>query len=149
MIILITILIILAAIVSWVANDNYNDALCFVSGTGAVFLGVADVCLIIWACAIGFNTFTINDTIKMYEEENQKIEQQMTTIVQSYKGYEENIVSNIADMEVMLIKFPELKSSELVKTQMKVYIKNNDKMKQLKEEKINTRVAKWLLYFGK
>lgn len=149
MIILITILIILAAIVSWVAWNNCSETLSYISGSGAVFLGIADIIIIVWCCTIGFDTYTINDTIKMYAEENQKIEQQMTTIVQSYKGYEENIVSNIADMEVMLIKFPELKASELVKTQMKVYIKNNDKMKQLKERKINTKVAKWLLYFGK
>lgn len=149
MIILITILLVCAVIISCISDNNCNDGTYFFASVGAVILGVIDLALIIWCCACGYNNFTISDTIKMYEEENTKIEEQMTTIVQNYQGYEKEVVSNIADMEVLLIKFPELKSSGLVKTQMAVYIKNNDKIKQLKEKKINTKVSRWLLYFGK
>lgn len=45
--------------------------------------------------------------------------------------------------------YPELKANELVMRQMDVYTANNDKIRQLKEEKLNSQVSKWWLYFGK
>ena len=102
--------------------------------------------------------FTIDDKIKLYQEENKNIETEITKIVNNYQGYEKEIIEtldstkatiNVADMEVLLIKIPELKTSELVKKQMDLYIKNNDKIKELKESKIDDKTVKWLLYFGK
>ena len=52
-------------------------------------------------------------------------------------------------MATVLVRFPELKSNELVKKQMDVYVCNNDKIKKLKEEKLEYSVARWWLYFGK
>ena len=46
-------------------------------------------------------------------------------------------------------KVIEGKSSELVTKQMNVYIENNNKIKQLKEQNIDMKLGKWLLYFGK
>lgn len=148
MIILITILIIAACIAAWIFNDNYSDGWCFTCAAGACIFGIIDLIMIIVALISGFNSITIDDKINMYVEENTKIEEQMTTIVQSYKGYEERIIKNIADMEVAFIKYPELKASELVQKQMNVYISNNNKLKELKETKIETKIYKWLLYFG-
>ena len=42
-------------------------------------------------------------------------------------------------METIVIKIPELKSSKLVKIQIQLYVDNN-KIKELKEKKINTKV---------
>ena len=39
--------------------------------------------------------------------------------------------------------YPELKANELVMKQMDVYTANNDKIRQLKEEKLNSQVSKW------
>lgn len=111
--------------------------------------------LIINAAMVGFIIFgyidgyTIVDKIKMYQEENKNIESQITTIVNNYQGYEKEIISNIADMETVLIKIPDLKSSELVNTQMEIYVANNNKIKELKEKQIDMKIYKWLLYFGK
>ena len=33
--------------------------------------------------------------------------------------------------------------------QIDIYTANNDKIKQLKEQKLNNQVSKWRLYFGK
>lgn len=148
MIILITILIIAAIVAAWIFNDNCKEGWCFTCVVGAALFGTVDLILIIIAIFTGFNSITIDDKISMYNEENIKIEEQMTTIVQSYKGYEERIIKNVADMEVAFIRFPELKASEMVQKQMNVYIENNNKIKKLKETKIETKIFKWLLYFG-
>ena len=45
--------------------------------------------------------------------------------------------------------YHELKANELIMRQMNIYTANNDKIRQLKEEKLNSQVSKWWLYFGK
>lgn len=120
----------------------------------AVSIGVAST-LIINVAMVGFIIFgyidgyTIVDKIKMYQEENKNIESQITTIANNYQGYEKEMISNVADMETVLIKIPDLKSSELVNTQMEIYVNNNNKIKELKEKQIDMKIYKWLLYFGK
>lgn len=149
MVILVTLLIVLCVILAWIADDKYWDFVLGISVTGITLLGILDIIMIIMIFIGGYNMVTIDDKIEMYQEENKNIETQITEIVNNYQGYEKEIISNIADMEVAIIKIPELKTSELVKTQMQVYVDNNDKIKELKEAKIEIKVAKWLLYFGK
>lgn len=149
MLIVVTILCILASIIACKASDKWFIGAEIVSIFGVIGLGIIDFILIICILVYGWNMFVIDDKIIMYEEENKIIETQITEIVNNYQGYEKEIISNIADMEVAIIKIPELKASELVKTQMQVYVENNDTIKELKEKKINIKVAKWLLYFGK
>jgi len=148
MIIVLTILVILAVIVGYIADNNGYDGTCITSSIGAVLIGILDVTLIVICIVKGFNMYIIEDKIQMYQEENTKIEEQMTSLVRDFKGYEERTIKNIADMEKMVLRFPELKTSELVKKQMDIYVKNNDEIKKLKAEKIDTKIAKWLLYFG-
>lgn len=147
LILLIGILIvsIILCVISW------NNDWAFVDITSTIICVILSIVIFIMALiAIPefLKTLVIDDKITMHEEENKSIEAQITEIANNYQGYEKEIISNVADMETMLIKIPELKSSELVKKQMEVYIANNDKIKELKEEKIDTRIYKWLLYFG-
>jgi hypothetical protein len=44
--------------------------------------------------------------------------------------------------------YPELKSDTLVQNQMNIYVANNQKIKDLKEQQINYEVSKWWLYFN-
>ena len=148
MIIITIVLTIIAIIVCGVMFDNGNDGWGIISGAGAVIFGIIDLILVGYIIVGGINMVTVDQKIDMFQEENAKIEEQITTIVNSYKGYEKETISNIAEMEVLMIKFPELKTSDLVKTQMNVYIENNKKIKELKEAKIETKIVKWLLYFG-
>lgn len=98
---------------------------------------------------------TINQKIEMYQEENSNIETTIAETVKDYMKYEENIVdkgsNSIKNINIVLLTqlYPELKSSELVNKQIEVYVNNNEKIKQLKEEKINIDVYKWWVYFGK
>ena len=86
--------------------------------------------------------------ITMYQEENKAIDEQVTAAVNSYKEYEKEVINNTGEMATVLVRFPELKSNELVNKQIEVYVTNNDKIKNLKLEKIDNQVYRWWLYFG-
>lgn len=95
--------------------------------------------------------------IEMYEEENNNIQNSVSQIVESYKNYEQNTYSeslksidtNNTDIIVLTQLYPELKSNDMVNKQIDIYQENNNKIKGLKEEKVNNEIAKWWLYFGK
>ena len=139
---------------------NINETLEMISGcmtivSSAVLL--ASIVGIIY-CSYSVSKLQVADAkINMYIEENQKIQDQISTIVENYKNYEKNtyteIIKNIdiknTDVLVLSQLFPDIKTNDLVSTQMQTYIDNNNKIKELKEEKINHQVDKWWLYFGK
>ena len=133
------------------ADDGEIEIL-FGVGTTISLTGVISIFIILVAvisCTIEASKSTVVDNkIAMYQEENKKIEKEITSVVNSYKDYEKEVISNTGQMVTILIKFPELKSNELVKKQLDVYLNNNDKIKSLKEEKIDYQVSKWWLYFG-
>lgn len=94
----------------------------------------------------------IDEKIAMYEEENAKIEAQMDILVEKYMKYEQETFSDLKTEEsaiTLVTLFPELKSDELVQTQINVYTGNNTQIKKLKEEKINMQTKRWILFFKK
>lgn len=106
------------------------------------------IAIILGICVI--DVTKVDEKIAMYQEENAKIEVQIATTVENYQQYENNIFTEVApDSSITLVAlYPELKSDTLVQAQIEVYIENNDKIKSLKEDKINGSVYRWWLYFG-
>ena len=110
------------------------------------------ILLIMLIVEVSINIKTIDPKIKMYSEENQIIENKVKETVRSYMNYEENTYKQLvenADLTTLVIKYSELNSNELVKTEINLYVENNKKIKELKEEKIKLQPLKWWLYFGK
>lgn len=97
------------------------------------------------------NGNTIDKKISMYEEENASIEKNIDVSVKGFMDFESRTYAELKDTDAinLVSLFPELKSDTLVKKQIKVYIDNNNKIKELKEEKINLAKTRWKLYFGK
>ena len=93
----------------------------------------------------------IDDKIAMYQEENTKIEEQIAIVVSDYMEHESKVFDDAkVSSPIILAQFyPELKSDELVKSQIDIYVANNEKIKDLKLQKINDSVYRWWLYFGK
>jgi hypothetical protein len=83
--------------------------------------------------------------IDMYEEENQRIENEISDIVNQYKVGDDVSGENAL---VLVDLYPELKSSEFVNQEIDTYMENNTKIKELKEDQIDIRTYKWWLYFG-
>lgn len=115
----------------------------------AIGLGIS--CLV--AISIGVDVSelkVIDDKIIMYEEENQQIEQQISEAIETYQQHETQIYTEVAPESsiILVAAYPELKSDTLVQEQIKVYLKNNEEIKNLKAKKINGDVSRWWLYFG-
>ena len=134
------------------ADDGEIDIL-FAVGTTISLIGIISIITIsvaVISCTIEVSKSTVVDNkIAMYQEENKKIEKEITSVVNSYKDYEKEVISNTGEMATILIRFPELKSNELVSKQIQIYVDNNNNIKKSKEEKINYSIYKWWLYFGK
>ena len=135
-----------------------HDVICTIGAIGIITGCIAEfmivIAIIVQCC--GISQLKVADKkIAMYQEENTKIEQDITTIVKDYMNYEKDtykIASEQIDGSSLLVLtelYPDLKSNELVKKQIEIYTENNNKIKQLKEEKINNQMCKWWLYFGK
>lgn len=92
----------------------------------------------------------IDERIEMYQEENTKIQGDVSRIVGEYMDWEKetyDIIKNESPI-VLVQLFPELKSSELVSRQIDLYIENNNMIKALREKKISIKLDKFWLYFG-
>ena len=93
----------------------------------------------------------LDQKIQMYEEENARIETQISEAVTQYQAYEKEVFVEVApESAVTLVAlYPELEADTLVQKQVEIYIKNNQTIKGLKEKQINGTVLKWWLYFGR
>ena len=112
---------------------------CFVFFVISIFVGIGVV-----------NGRTLDSKISMYTEENENIETEMNSLVEQYMNYESGTYGELkGESSITLVSlYPELKADTLVTKQIEVYIANNEKIKKLKEKKINLSVKKWWLYFG-
>lgn len=121
--------------------------LIFIFGVSAL---VSIVCVGICAHDAS-QSIVIDEKIAMYQEENKSIESSISTIVENYQDYEKDVFANAKNESIVVVAtqlYPELKSNELVKKQLDIYVANNKKIKQLKNKKLDYKVSKWLLYFG-
>ena len=152
MLIVISLIALLGIIVFCVlAKDNPYDM--WEVGTflsGVVF--IVSVLAMFWnGYHIHKCTYVIPAQITMYEEENAKIEEKVSSTVAKYMEYEGNVIMEIApgdDAMSLISLYPDLKSDQLIMSEINIYIENNDKIKELKEQQLNLRTYKWWLYFG-
>lgn len=118
-----------------------------------ILVGCFLICLLLTAVFGGFviNGRTIQSKIEMYQTENKDIETSMDTLVKQYMDYESGTYGDLkGQSSITLVSlYPDLKSDELVKSQLEVYVNNNNKIKKLKEKLINVSNWRWWLYFGK
>lgn len=125
----------------------YEEDLAYIPLVGAV------VCLIvaIILCIGVKDGAVIDEKIAMYKKENTKIEAQMDMLVSQYMKFETDTYGELKnESSITLVSlYPDLKSDELVKKQIDVYESNNKEIRGMKEKKINLKVLKWWLYFGK
>ena len=144
MLILIWIIFVIIGIVITI-KDEYGDFSPFY-WVLAVFVTI----FVIIFCLICY-PYKISEKLSMYEEENMKIEEKVKSTVQGYMNYESDTYKNLvenADLETLLIKYPELNSNELVKSEVELYKENSKKIKELKEQKITKLTWDWWLKFN-
>lgn len=112
------------------------------------------ICIIVGICMMDdiAEGKVIDEKIAVYEQENEKIETAIDVLVKEYMTQEEKIMIKTANKESLITSvqlYPDLKSNDLVKKQMDIYVNNNKKIKKLKTKKLNISKTKWWLYLGK
>lgn len=124
-----------------------GSSLVFIFSLG-VLISIVCGCICIYDAS---QSMVIDERIAMYQEENKSIETSINTIVENYQDYEKDVFNNVKNESIIVIAtqiYPELKSNELVKKQLDIYVANNKKIKQLKTQQLDYKVSKWWLYFG-
>lgn len=118
-----------------------------ISGT---IIGIFSLIALVISAVTVSELSVIDDRIAMYQEENTKIEEQVATAVQGFQDHESKVFEEAsAESAITLVSlYPELKSDTLVQSQIEIYVENNEKIKELKEQKINGDLYRWWLYFG-
>ena len=96
------------------------------------------------------SSWVVDEKINMYEAENKKIDSQICTIVENYKGYEKETFESLKNKnaDTLISLYPELKTDTLVKEQIKIYTNNRKKIIKFKQDKIDVKPLRWWLYFG-
>ena len=122
-------------------------------GVGTMLSGICFLVLIIAIICGATQLATakkMDAKIEMYTEENTKIELLITDTVEKYLEHEYKIFDSLQgeDIQTLLVVYPEINSNELVKHQIDVFIENNNKIKELRNDKINLSTWKFLIYFG-
>lgn len=112
----------------------------------AIVFGIWTLCNII----IVASGFGIQEKIEIYEDQNTQIEQSIDAAVKAYCEHEQITYVQMSDGAVALVAaaYPELASSELVKTQMDIWTSNSNELKELKSDLVDFHRAQYFLYFG-
>ena len=132
-------------------NRNYEPAELWL---GVVFASIIGLCIFVIVTIALFVKVTdgrlLQAKIDMYEAENQKIEQDISNLVNQYMAHEGDVVDKVSNESSLTLVnlYPDLKSSDLVKQEIEIHTKNSAKIKKLKEQQIDTRNYKLWLYFG-
>ena len=151
MIIVIFVVALLLVFVGMNLVDRDFEAAGTIVGTVSAIIAAVAFFAFIALCVKVSWLHVLDQKIQMYEEENARIEAQISEAVTQYQAYEKEVFVEVApESAVTLVAlYPELKADTLVQKQVEIYIKNNQTIKGLKEKQINGTVLKWWLYFGR
>lgn len=124
--------------------------LAIIPGALGVILAIVFGIWTLWNIIVVASGFSIEEKIQIYEEQNAQIEQSIDAAVKAYCEHEQITYVQMSDGAVALVAaaYPELASSELVKTQMEVWTSNSNELKELKSDLVDFHRAQYFLYFG-
>lgn len=131
-------------------RNSYIEAPQMLMITFGIFLLIASTGGMIWNGIQVQESFVVQERIDMYEEQNNKIETDMSEMVSSYMQYEGQTFKDVTkDNAMQLVEiYPNLKTNELVKSNMELHQQNIKTINELKDRQIHYKIAKWWLYFG-
>lgn len=143
---MLTLVFILVLVVFLVANskDDYGELDGLVT-----FTGVLVVVLLIGLLVVGsglINGRTYQKKIDILTEENERIETDIAELIESYMEHE-NIIFDAAksDSAITLVNlYPDLKSSELVQSEIEIHNKNVEEIKKYRLDQAGISTYKWL-----
>lgn len=141
---ILVVLVVLAIVFYNLDFEIWEGACTFLSIIVALALIVCSILLL--------TSFTINDEITLCEQNNVEIEQSVGECVEKYMQYEKGTFEELKpDMDYIAFAqiYPEIKTNEMVQEQIKMYQKNKQKIYDLEIKKLELRIYKFLVYFGR
>ena len=155
MILVILGIVLAIAVVGFILYSRTDEEALFSMGVfGAILTTIAFIAFLVFLIEVSMGSH-IPEKIKMYEEENQRIEQSVSEVIDTYitsqVGIQKELFEKVNDSEspvAIIAAFPDINASEAVKAQVELYQENNKKIKDLKEGLIDLKVKRWWLYFG-
>ena len=141
-------LVLLAEIID--GSTNKFGFLAVVPGALGVIFAIVFGVWTLWNIIVVASGFSIEEKIQIYEDQNTQIEQSIDAAVKAYCEHEQITYVQMSDGAIALVAaaYPELASSELVKTQMEVWTSNSNELKDLKSKLVDFHRAQYFLYFG-
>ena len=152
LIVLVIIGIILMCFGAYVMSESYHDGVgCFIIVVGVILFLVSIIGFCVNGNALMKGKY-LDSQIAMYTEENAAIEQKVADSVNAYLNHESGIMNtlktNPESSITIVAAYPTLNSSELIAEQIRIYNSNNQKIKELKEQKVLLGIKRWWIYFG-
>lgn len=140
-------LLIVSIIAAFITCAFIDDELIFIPVIG--FFVKLGVIVILCIQLIGIKV--IDEKIELYQNQNNEIESKIEIVVKQYMEHEHKTLealNNDNSYITLVTLYPELKSDKLIEEEINVYLENNEKILELKNQKINEKIYKWWLYFG-
>lgn len=144
------IFIAIGVLISLRTNCPEDNPMTYIGFIFGILLTLASLIMLIIGVSNIVSGRTIDEKINIYETENSKIELSITKVIENYLEHELNIYESLdgENIETLVTIYPQIKSNTLVENQMKIYIDNNNIIKNLKVDKVNLKIWKWWVYFG-
>ena len=151
MITMVLVLSIIALVISFKKFKAAEGFVTFMALTASLTAMVLSFACVLEDIQTVATAHTIDEKIQMYQQENESIEQSVGIAVRAYMDYERETYSNFSNKDAMNLVslYPDLKSDQLVQKQIDIYVSNNNKIKELREDQIDLAKARWNLYFGR
>lgn len=104
-------------------------------------------CLVLYLGYDISRSSTLDEQIVILTDENKLIDTELGVLLDQYsdKHRDSNSVPNIAFLPL----YPELSENDLVMDSITRYRDNVNKVRELRQRKLDIRVNKWWLYFGR
>lgn len=135
-------------------KDKYIDYDTVFSPFASLIFVLSFMCIVLFFAEMTYisdliDIPVIENKIIMYTEENEKIEKEISAIVENYMDHEKYVFDKNISIPALISLYPELKSDSLVQNQIKIYQNNNNQIKSLKTKLIELQKSKFMVYFGK
>lgn len=126
---------------------DYEDAVVAFSIIGVLVLIILTSCL---GC-YNATKATVDKRIAVLEQRNDEVITQIEPLVKQYLEYELNTFKDLkpsADKIIAIAQYPNLKGNEFVQTQIKIILENQEKITDLKLDKVGLNAYKLWIFMG-
>lgn len=149
MLIIFLVICIVIDIICWINRDDiYED----IQIPVILINIVTSIAILVCSIIVSIDTMTYKNTVDYITTENERLENELYTIITEYEDYEQDTFKNLTPENAstyIVVNYPELKSNTLVDSYIQTLVENKKELQRIELEHIHTATTRWWLYFGK